>query len=206
MGKDYYKILQVAGDANREDIASSFRKLAIKYHPLRDKKNLSEKSYIFSEICEAYDVLSDPNTKLIYDQYGEELLKEGVPTSNGKLTGGYAFDGDYLEVFRNFFGTSNPYIDITMPVEHDEPKDKGEECEVLDKIPVPIDHETLALYYSSVEEVPKNIPVQDIRRRGYDLIQTYHISLKDALLSIPISIITLTGERIELSIGKFQKP
>lgn len=80
MGKDYYEILGISRDANNEDsstqlggstrfnsdlIANSFRKLAIKYHPLRDDNDLANKSYMFSQICEAYDVLSS-NTEGIY--------------------------------------------------------------------------------------------------------------------------------------------
>uniref|UniRef100_A0A7S3KQF2 J domain-containing protein n=1 Tax=Euplotes crassus TaxID=5936 RepID=A0A7S3KQF2_EUPCR len=207
MGKDYYKILQISRDSNREDIANSFRELAVKYHPLRETKSLEDKSYIFSEICEAYDVLSNPETKIIYDQYGEKLLKEGIPTPKDGLKGGYAFHGDYLEVFRSFFGTSNPFIDITMPVVGGSKKKVEEEKkDCSSTVPVPIDPETLSIYYSSKDEVPKEIPLDDIRMRGYDLVQTYHISLQDALLSTPISIITLTGERIELSIDEVITP
>ena len=204
MGKDYYEILGVKPDATRENIANSFRKLAIKYHPLRDFKDLSEKSYMFTQICEAYDVLSNIETKNIYDQYGEELLKEGIPAPNGKLKGGYAFHGDYLETFRNFFGTSNPYWDITIPI-YDNEEENVEDKRInnhKDQPTIPLDDEAIGIFYSSKDDIPDEIPMKDIRRRGHDLIQTYHITLQDALLSIPISIITFTGERIELAIGK----
>lgn len=116
MGKDYYSILCVSQHADREEIANSFRELAIKYHPLRDDQDLANKSYMFTEICEAYDVLSNEETKKLFDQYGEEILKEGAPTAKGSLRGGYAYHGNSLEVFRQFFGTSNPYCDISLPV------------------------------------------------------------------------------------------
>ena len=63
-----------------------------------------------------YSVLSNEETKKVFDQYGEEILKEGAPTAKGTLKGGYSFHGNSLEVFRQFFGTANPYCDISMPL------------------------------------------------------------------------------------------
>jgi DnaJ family protein B protein 13 len=50
--------------------------------------------------------------KAIYDQYGEDILKEGVPDGKGKIKGGYKFGGNTFEIFEKFFGTSNPFSDI----------------------------------------------------------------------------------------------
>jgi len=67
--KDYYKILGVSKDASPEDIKKAFRKLAIKYHPDKNKgdKKAEEK---FKDINEAYAVLSDPEKKKQYDTFG----------------------------------------------------------------------------------------------------------------------------------------
>lgn len=45
----------------------------------------------------------------IFDRYGEEILKNGVPEANGNFKGGYRFSGNSLEIFEKFFGTSNPF-------------------------------------------------------------------------------------------------
>lgn len=54
MGKDYYAILGLTKYASREEIANSFRKYAILYHPFRENDDLANKTNKFSEICEAY--------------------------------------------------------------------------------------------------------------------------------------------------------
>jgi len=66
--KDYYKILGVAREASPEDIKKKYRKLARKYHPdVSKEKNAQEH---FSEVAEAYDVLTDPKKRAAYDELG----------------------------------------------------------------------------------------------------------------------------------------
>ena len=111
MGKDYYKILQISKNASEDDIKKAYRKLALKYHP--DKNKSPEAEEKFKEIAEAYDVLSDPKKKQIFDSYGEEGLKGGLNSGSGGdgSTGGYTytFQGDPRETFRMFFGNSDPF-------------------------------------------------------------------------------------------------
>ena len=73
MGKDYYKILGLSRGASEEDIKKAYRKMALKYHPDKNKTAGAEEK--FKEIAEAYEVLSDPKKRGVYDQYGEEGLK-----------------------------------------------------------------------------------------------------------------------------------
>lgn len=70
MGKDYYDILGIKKGASDEDIKKAYRKQALRYHP--DKNTSPGAEEKFKEIAEAYDVLSDPKKKDIYDRYGEE--------------------------------------------------------------------------------------------------------------------------------------
>lgn len=70
MGKDYYKILGIQSGANEDEIKKAYRKMALKYHPDKNKDPSAEEK--FKEIAEAYDVLSDPKKRAVYDQYGEE--------------------------------------------------------------------------------------------------------------------------------------
>lgn len=67
--KDYYKTLGVERNASAEDIKKAFRKLAMKYHPDRNKGN-KEAEEKFKDINEAYEVLSDPQKRARYDQLG----------------------------------------------------------------------------------------------------------------------------------------
>jgi DnaJ-class molecular chaperone len=93
MGKDYYKILNVDRNATNTQIASNFRILAIEIHPERNKHDNRHaiSTFAFSEICEAYEVLTTPELKEIYDMYGEELMKNGVPDKKYGFKGGYKF-------------------------------------------------------------------------------------------------------------------
>ncbi|XP_059289806.1 uncharacterized protein LOC132043322 [Lycium ferocissimum] len=78
MGVDYYNILKVNRNASEEDLRKAYRRLAMIWHP--DKNlgtNKNEAEAKFKQISEAYDVLSDPQKRQIYDLYGEEALKTG---------------------------------------------------------------------------------------------------------------------------------
>ncbi|GFP97667.1 Dnaj homolog subfamily b member 13 [Phtheirospermum japonicum] len=76
MGVDYYNILKVNRNASDEDLKKAYRRLAMIWHP--DKNvNKQESEAKFKQISEAYDVLSDPQKRQIYDLYGEEGLKSG---------------------------------------------------------------------------------------------------------------------------------
>lgn len=73
--KDYYRILGVSKSASREDIKKAYRKLAMKYHPDRNKENKAAEEK-FKEISEAYAVLSDPEKKKQYDMFGAEGFQQ----------------------------------------------------------------------------------------------------------------------------------
>jgi len=113
MSKDYYKVLGVSKGASDDEIKKSYRKLAMKYHP--DKNSSPGAEEKFKEIGEAYDVLSDPKKKQIFDHYGEDGLKGGmgeeggggVPNFGGNHS--YSYHGDPRATFTQFFGSSNPF-------------------------------------------------------------------------------------------------
>jgi len=108
MGKDFYKILGISKGATDDEIKKAYRKMALKYHPDKNKTTGAEEK--FKEIAEAYEVLSDKKKRDVFDRFGEEGLK----TSNGTSGGGdthtsYTFHGDPRQTFQQFFGTSNPF-------------------------------------------------------------------------------------------------
>ena len=79
---DYYATLGVhATESNQDDLANAFRTLSIDNHPLREQStgSIPDKLKRFNAICEAYEVLSTPELKAIYDKQGAEALKNGLP-------------------------------------------------------------------------------------------------------------------------------
>lgn len=111
MGKDYYKILGVDKSANDEQLKKAYRKLALKWHPDRNPNNKEEAEKKFKEIGEAYDVLTDPKKRNIYDQLGEEGLKGGFGGGGGAGPSGathFTFTSAD-DIFKNFFGGSDPF-------------------------------------------------------------------------------------------------
>lgn len=83
MGKDYYKALGIQSGANEDEIKKAYRKMALKYHPDKNKDPHAEDK--FKEIAEAYDVLSDPKKRAVYDQYGEEGKWDSGCRTKGSL-------------------------------------------------------------------------------------------------------------------------
>lgn len=73
--RDYYEILGVAKDATPEQIKKAYRKLALKYHPDKNKDD-PEAERRFKEAAEAYEVLSDPEKRSTYDQFGPAGLRD----------------------------------------------------------------------------------------------------------------------------------
>ena len=116
---EYYSILGVPKGANDADIKRAYRKLAMKYHPDKNPDSREEAEQKFQEIAESYDVLSNPKTRAIYDQFGYSGLKEPAAEGGEKEGdapkpggGGYEFKNNGAEIFSSFFGTSNPFADF----------------------------------------------------------------------------------------------
>ncbi|MDO8802987.1 MAG: molecular chaperone DnaJ [Elusimicrobiota bacterium] len=101
---DYYRTLGVARNAGHDEIKTAYRKLAMKHHPDRNPGNNDSES-AFKEINEAYEVLSTPEKRQIYDQYGVDGLKAGAGGGRGGFGGFQGADlGDMFgDLFENLF-------------------------------------------------------------------------------------------------------
>jgi len=99
--RDYYEILGVAKNASDEDIKKAYRKLAMKHHPDRNQgDNSKQAEERFKEAKEAYEMLSDPQKRAAYDQYGHA----GVDPNRGGGPGGAEAYGGFAEAFGDIFG------------------------------------------------------------------------------------------------------
>ena len=99
MKRDYYEVLGVSKGATADELKKAYRKLAIKYHPDKNPgdKEAEEK---FKEAAEAYDVLSNPDKRARYDQFGHAGM-----SGNGGFGGGSGFgDFDINDIFSSVFG------------------------------------------------------------------------------------------------------
>ena len=108
--RDYYEVLGVGKDASAEDIKKAYRKGALKYHPDRNPGD-KEAEAKFKEMGEAYEVLSDPEKKARYDQYGFAGVDPNFAAQGGGAGfggfdgfGGFGGFGDLGDIFGEFFG------------------------------------------------------------------------------------------------------
>ena len=131
MANDYYQILGVSKTASADEIKKAYRKMALQYHPDRNKGKEAEGK--FKEVTKAYEVLSDTSKRQTYDQFGAAAFEQGGPAgqgaggpfggfggqqgpftysySNGGAQG-FDFGGgfsDPFDIFEQFFGGGNPF-------------------------------------------------------------------------------------------------
>lgn len=134
--RDYYEVLGVSKSSSADELKRAYRKLALEWHPDRNKSSESETK--FKEINEAYQVLSDPKKKEAYDQFGHAAFDPASGFSGGAgpgsawggksgpfqytyYSGGSPFGGggggspfgdlgsDPFEIFESFFGGASPF-------------------------------------------------------------------------------------------------
>jgi len=99
--RDYYQVLGIARDADKDTIRSAYRRLARKYHP--DVNKDADAEARFKEINEAYQILGDDRRRAVYDRYGHGgLSQEGLGGFGG--FGGASGFGGLNDIFEDFFG------------------------------------------------------------------------------------------------------
>lgn len=111
-----YDLLGISPSANEQEIKKGYRKAALKYHPDKPTGDTEK----FKEISEAFEILSDPQKREVYDQYGLEAARNGGPAFGGaggfpgggfsSAGGAHAFSNyDAFNIFSQFFGGSSPF-------------------------------------------------------------------------------------------------
>lgn len=99
--KDFYETLGVSKNSSDAEIKKAFKRLAMKYHPDRNPDNASAED-TFKEAKQAYDILSDPQKRTAYDQFGHAGIQGGM--GGGSAAGNASFSDVFGDVFGDIFG------------------------------------------------------------------------------------------------------
>lgn len=128
--RDLYEVLGLSKSASLDEVKAAYRKKAMQYHPDRNKESDAESK--FKEVNEAYQILSNPEKKSAYDQYGHSAFDQnagfggGNPFTGGAQQGPFSYqyqtggspfggfdfgggNGDPFEIFESFFGGGSPF-------------------------------------------------------------------------------------------------
>ena len=127
---DYYETLNLKKGATHKEIKKSYRKLALQYHP--DKNSSKEAEDKFKKIAEAYGVLSDPQKKSTYDQFGKSGLEGGVGINPQDIFN--SFFGGSVNPFGNMAFGGMPFSGMNSFVQSNSIKRKGPSTKINTKI------------------------------------------------------------------------
>ena len=118
--QDYYKILGLEKNASKGDIKKAYRRLALKYHP--DKNKAADAEEKFKEISEAYAVLYDDEKRKMYDHYGHAGIDQRYTTEDifrgadfNDIFRSIGFDFGFEDIFSQFFGRRTGFDQRTRP-------------------------------------------------------------------------------------------
>lgn len=234
MKKDFYEILGVSKTASADDLKRAYRKLALEYHPDKNKSKEAEEK--FKEINQAYEVLSDPQKRTTYDQVGRAGFDAGAgrggaggpfggtqggqygPFTYSYSTGGEAqgFDfgggADPFEIFEQFFGGGfakrKPRYSITLDFME---AVKGVTKRVnIDgkaqniKIPAGVDNGS-RIQFPEYDVVVQVRMDRKFHREGYDILTEKEINVAQAVIGDTVDVETVYGS-VKLKIPAGTQP
>lgn len=122
MAKDYYSILGLERNASEDEIRKAYRKMALKYHPDKNKDPGAEER--FKEIAEAYEVLGDADKKSVFDRYDSNASPRQRSRQNRRYSeeffpqNAHFHSSDPFDLFRTFFGNQDPFSDHFAGIFH----------------------------------------------------------------------------------------
>lgn len=102
--EDFYKLLGIEKNASEAEIKKSYRRMAMKFHPDRNKDDPAQSEKKFKQIKEAYEVLSDAKKRAAYDQFGHAGVDQSMGGGPGFGGGGADFGDIFGDVFGDIFG------------------------------------------------------------------------------------------------------
>ncbi len=222
--RDYYDILGVNKSASATEIKSAYRKLALKYHP--DRNKAADAHEKFKEINEAYEVLGNPEKKAKFDQFGHAAFQNGGGGNpfgaGGNPFGGYSQGGsinfedlfggaggfsDPFDIFSSFFGGAGGFGHSRGPskplyslkITFDEAVHGAEKSLVHQgkhyAIKIPAgSDEGTRIRYSDFDVTFDVSPSRTFKRDGYDLIVDHELPFTLAILGGETIIPTLDGD------------
>ncbi len=220
--KDYYQILGVAKTATAEEIKKAYRKLALEFHPDRNKSKEADAK--FKEGTKAYEVLSDPQKRQAYDQYGAAAFEQGGAGGPGGPFGGFGAQGgpfsysystgggqgdfggfsDPFEIFEQFFGGASPFGSrqrrptYSLRISFDDAVHGAEKEVTIDgknqkiKIPAGVDNGS-RVRFGEYDVLMEVQPDAYFHREGSDIVTEDEISFATASLGGEISVRTIGG-------------
>jgi molecular chaperone DnaJ len=217
--RDYYEILGVDKAATAADIKSAYRKMALKFHP--DKNKAADAEEKFKEINEAYQILSDAKKKEMYDQFGHAAFDQASGMGGNPFTGGFQqgpftwtysnsgsnpFEGgdfgDPFDIFESFFGggfgqaARRPRYSLTIEfmeaVKGTEKKVTIDGKERVIKVP-PGANDGTRIRFDEFDITIDVKPDRRFKRDGYDLFVDENISFATAALGGTVEVPTIEG-------------
>lgn len=222
MSSDYYSVLGVAKTATADEIKKAYRKLAVQYHP--DKNKSKEAEDKFKEINQAYEVLGNEQKRQQYDQFGAAAFENGgrgggpfggfggqqgpftYTYSTGGGQGGFDFGGfsDPFDIFEQFFGGgASPFgrrkPAYSLRVDFMEAVKGTTKSVSLDgkkrdiKVPPGV-NEGSRIQFSDFDIIISVSSDPKFRREGYDIVSEIIIPMTEAALGVVEEVETVQGK------------
>lgn len=221
--KDYYQQLGVAKSATPDEIKKAYRKLALEFHP--DRNKTKEADAKFKEVTKAYEVLGDPQKRQTYDQFGAAAFEQGAAGGagaggpfggfgggQGPFTYSYSTGGqggpdmggfsDPFDIFEQFFGGGfarrerRPIYSISITFSdavHGVQKDVSIDNK-SQKIKIPAGVNTGSrIRFGDYDVLIDVTPDPNFQREGYDIITEQEVSFPKAALGFELDVKTIDG-------------